>query len=81
MIGRRKMTMGSKDKILELISKYDKKLLNDPRILIGRNNEERQRDHNVVMDGLLREISDDLAALYEEEINGNKTEMETGKRL
>ena len=66
--------MGSKEKILELISKYDKKLLNDPRILIGRNNEERQRDHNIVMDGLLREISDDLAALYEEEINGNKTE-------
>lgn len=66
--------MGSKEKILELISKYDKKLLDDPRILIGRNNEERQRDHNIVMDGLLREISDDLAALYEEEINGNKTE-------
>ena len=64
--------MGSKEKILELISKYDKKLLNDPRILIGRNNEERQRDHNIVMDGLLREISDDLAALYEEEINGTK---------
>ena len=66
--------MASKEKILELISKYDKKLLDDPRILIGRNNEERQRDHNIVMDGLLREISDDLAALYEEEINGNKTE-------
>ena len=64
--------MASKEKILELIRKYDKKLLNDPRILIGRNNEERQRDHNVVMDGLLREISDDLAALYEEEINGTK---------
>ena len=64
--------MASKEKILELISKYDQKLLNDPRILIGRNNEERQRDHNVMMDGLLREISDDLAALYEEEINGTK---------
>ena len=64
--------MGSKEKILELISKYDKKLLDDPRILIGRNNEERQRDHNIVMDGLLREISDDLSALYEEEINGTK---------
>ena len=64
--------MASKEKILELISKYDKKLLNDPRILIGRNNEERQRDHNIVIDGLLREISDDLAALYEEEINGTK---------
>lgn len=73
--------MANKEKILELIRKYDKKLLDDPRILIGRNNEERQRDHNIVMDGLLREISDDLAALYEEEINGNKTEMETGKRL
>lgn len=64
--------MGNKEKILELISKYDKKLLDDPRILIGRNNEERQRDHNIMMDGLLREISDDLAALYEEEINGTK---------
>lgn len=64
--------MANKEKILELISKYDKKLLDDPRILIGRNNEERQRDHNIVMDGLLREISDDLAALYEEEINGTK---------
>ena len=74
MIGRRMRMMANKEKILELISKYDKKLLNDPRILIGRNNEERQRDHNIVMDGLLREISDDLAALYEEEINGNKTE-------
>ena len=72
MIGRRMRMMANKEKILELISKYDKKLLNDPRILIGRNNEERQRDHNVVMDGLLREISDDLAALYEEEINGTK---------
>lgn len=64
--------MASKEKILELISKYDKKLLDDPRILIGRNNEERQRDHNIIIDGLLREISDDLAALYEEEINGTK---------
>lgn len=64
--------MASKEKILELISKYDKKLLDDPRILIGRNNEERQRDHNIVMDVLLREISDYLAALYEEEINGTK---------
>jgi hypothetical protein len=60
------------ERILELIRKYDNKLLNDPRILIGRNNEERQMDHNIVMDGLLREISDDLAALYEEEINGTK---------
>lgn len=64
--------MGSKEKILELINKYDKKILDDPRILIGRNNEERQRDHNIIMDGLLREISDDLSALYEEEVNGTK---------
>lgn len=60
------------ERILELIRKYDNKLLNDPRILIGRNNEERQRDHNIVMDGLLREISDDLATLYEEELKNER---------
>ena len=63
--------MASKEKIGELIRKYDMKLM-EPKILIGRTMTDIQRDHSLTMESLLREISDDLAALYEEEINGTK---------
>ena len=69
MIGRRKMMTESK--IAELIRKYDIKLM-EPKILIGRTMTDIQRDHSLTVENLLREISDDLAALYEEEINGTK---------
>ena len=60
--------MASKEKIGELIRKYDMKLM-EPKILIGRTMTDIQRDHSLTMESLLREISDDLAALYEEELN------------
>ena len=61
----------TESKIAELIRKYDMKLM-EPKILIGRTMTDIQRDHSLTVESLLREISDDLAALYEEEINGTK---------
>lgn len=63
----------TESKIAKLIRKYDMKLM-EPKILVGRTMTDIQRDHSLTVESILREISDDLAALYEEEINGNKTE-------
>lgn len=61
----------TESKIAELIRKYDMKLM-EPKILIGRTMTDIQRDHSLTVDGLLREISDDLAALYEEELKNER---------
>ncbi len=61
----------TESKIAELIRKYDMKLM-EPKILIGRTMTDIQRDHSLTMEGLLREISDDLAALYEEELKNER---------
>ena len=63
--------MGNKEKIGELIQKYDRMNL-EPRMLIGRTHEEIQRDHTTVVDGIFNSIIEDLSVLYEEEINGTK---------
>lgn len=71
MIGRRMKTMGNKEKICELIQKYDRMNL-EPRMLIGRTHEEIQRDHTTVVDGIFNSIIEDLSALYEEELKNER---------
>ena len=56
----------TESKIAELIRKYDMKLM-EPKILIGRTMTDIQRDHSLTMEGILREIIEDLSALYMEE--------------
>lgn len=61
----------TESKIAELIRKYDTKLM-EPKILVGRTMTDIQRDHSLTVESLLREISDDLAALYEEELKNER---------
>ena len=63
--------MASKERIGELIQKYDRMNL-EPRMLIGRTHEEIQRDHTTVVDGIFNSIIEDLSALYEEELKNER---------
>ena len=56
----------TESKIAELIRKYDTKLM-EPKILIGRTMTDIQRDHSLTVESILREIIEDLTALYMEE--------------